>query len=358
MLFSETNKASLETFINILEPHIPDDLIGKEYIECFREIFRELPLVSHAVLERYFGEGQQRVDVNVCITGWMNEHATLYNWLEKKGHYHSAEEYSAFERIKQFCKLWSEDYFNLKLLIAKLWIVYDITDTSNKHIVPWHYVHFNVLPIFSENGSFTGELVFKILSLLNQGLHAPWQEKLRDIFTNLPPGFRISSVGVQESRSVQYLRLYITFTSFKELFVFLRTHHWQGNADELYAEIETFSENSNSFGLLADFGPGLQQRIGIEVWVNEKNDAVKKLIDKGWCTQAQGNAFSAWKGCIKIENKKEIWSWPDMILSSNNFPEHITIRKLHPYIKIIVEPGKPIMAKGYFTFDRFIMRDE
>lgn len=352
------NKLSLETFINILEPYIEDDLISKEYLLCIKRIFSELPLISHAVFERYFGEGQQRVDVNLCITGGMNEHIFIYNWLEKNKKYHSTEEHAAFERIKRFCKLWSEDYFDLKFLVAKLWIVYDIVDPSQKYIVPWHYIHFNVLPIFNENGSFIGELIFKILRLLNQGLHATWEEKLRDIFSRLPQSFRISSVGVQESRAIQFLRLYMTFTIMEDLFRFLRTHNWGGDLEQLRSEIATFSENSNAFGLLADFDPALQPRIGIEIWVNEKNNVLNKLIKKGWCTSLQGKAFSNWKGKIRTENKKEIWSWPDVIISNKKFPQNIIIRKLHPYIKIIIEPGKPVMAKGYFSFDRFITKDE
>lgn len=323
--------------MDILTPYMSETLVNKDYKKRIMEISSNLPMLSLGCLECYWGKGENRVDLNVCVSSRANEFRSLYQWISanrKSSRWHQG---STWEWIERFCIECCSPAFFLYPFINDLWLVFDLADPKTQTEIPWFYIRFNPGPL-TRDRIFKTEVVFSSLSYLNILTDKHLLKCLRSFFLNLPSFAEVSAIGLQHDWPGKGLRVYLLFHQYKDLIRFL-SQNWPGDVHDLYRQTFALAGDCHDIGLAVNLVPDLQPRIGIELWHNQErpNKGITKLshqlVDLGLCTVEQQQSFLGWESEIVL-------------------PDKVTIKKMSRYVKLVFETGLPMTAKGYLFFER------
>ncbi|RYC67723.1 hypothetical protein [Spirosoma sordidisoli] len=354
-------QADLADYIDVLTPWLSTDLISDDYLSRIRQIGRRLPALSFGCFECWLGQDQMRVDLNLAITGKVNEHQVVIDWLAATSDADDAGHQAVLDKIRSICGLWGDSRFILHPHIKVIWLVYDITDPLRRAPAPWLYIHFRRNRL-SDDALVRPELVLQTVTLLNDQYP---RERFRPFFESIAPAVQICSIGAPTSRDKQALRVYLMMQSFSDLLQLLIDHHWPGNLAEFSRVMSPYADRSDFFGLSIDIRPELQPRIGIECWFAEDQaqeklaDFTRQLVADKLCSTQKRDALLGWNGQFEVQSSPGLWSWYDPEADApRHDPKPTVIRRMAQYVKLTYQPGKPLLAKGYLYFDRSVRRPD
>ena len=353
-------EASLASYIDLLTPWIPANLVSESCLNRIRTISTDLPLISFGCFECWLADSEPRVDFNVGITGKLNEHKTIVQWFSGRPEPEHEQQQLALKKLQSICSAWSDSSFFLHAQIKVLWLVYDIPDPLNVTLVPWMYIHFRK-NLFMDDGMVRTEIVLQTLSFMDSRYSFEKREAFRSFFQNLSSAVQICSIGAPTNRNSNVLRVYVMMQTYDDLVRVLTDNQWLGDADELQKQIGHLVQYADFFGLSIDIDPIIQPKIGIECWFNEDQAQPKLmnftriLVDEDVCSPQKREALLSWNGCFNTTINPAVWSWPDNmqpVKPSEN--KQVVVRKMAQYVKLVYEPDKPLVAKGYLYFNRLL----
>ncbi len=346
-------KSKMEDFISLLQQHMPSGLLNNEYADCIRRIGAQLPLVSFGFFEFWLGECQPRVDLHVGIDRRLNENEAIVNYLD------SGNADGNLATLKKPIKKWSDLDQQLWLFTPYFGLIYDIPDPRQESITPWYYITYNPSGLFINDIPSQAEIILTILKKLDESLSSSLQTEWRKFFKNISPANRVNAVGFQANRQVDALRVALLFDKFNDICSFLEKYQWPGDVDDLQKQTDIV-DGCDTYGLTIDLNRSLSPRIGIECFYNRTIAAAKgykrltdKLVGIGKCTEAQQKAFLDWEGSLERRNDPNEWSWPDKYWKLPHLiPTTVSIKRAPRHIKVVYEPGRSIIAKGYLGYHK------
>ncbi len=355
-------KASLSSYIDLLEPWISPSLISSPYLSRIKKIGAELPVLSLGCFECWLGEDEPRVDFNIAMNGRLNEHRAFYERLIPSTESGKTGLYSGPNLHFSFFRSWQEKDFYLLPMVRLVWLVYDITDPWLPAPAPWLYVHFMQTPL-NKNSVVRAEIILQIHLLWGENVMPHESAYLRIFLTSIIPSVQILSLGKPTSRQGHGIRLYLKIKTFDEVTKFLISKQWPGNVKDLREQLYNLNTLANFFCLIIDLGSDftIQPKIGIEYWFEENlvqdklGNFSQRLMDRGLCDGLKREELLKWNGVFKVDTKTEFWSWSDLsIFGKNSKKISVLIRRMAHYIKIIYEPDKKLVAKAYLYYDRSV----
>ncbi|MCC6460034.1 MAG: hypothetical protein IT260_06170 [Saprospiraceae bacterium] len=356
-------KTSLDAYLDLLQPWLAPELVAAPYQERLRQIGRSLPVLSLGCLECRLAPNDPQVDLNLCINPRLNEHRTLRDWPVSAGAMQENGSHLAMrQKIQSFCQRWSAPDFFLQNLLGELWEVYDIVDPGQAP-VPWLYISF--LPTaLDQDPVLKAEIILQSLLLLDPALPPRTTQSFQDALCRIPASIRVSTVGIKNSDTGPFLRLYMEIATLPELLDILPVLGWPGNTAWLADQLADWVKPCTYLGITLDFDGHFQQRIGVECHFELERlaeslaDFTRRLCEQGACSWEKREALLAWDGRFEASTGAAFWSWPDRVLeAAQALPSRVGIKRMNRYVKLVLEPGHPLLAKGYMFFHRPVHRD-
>ncbi|GAB2576047.1 hypothetical protein [Spirosoma areae] len=351
---------NLTSYIDLLTPYIPTDLISETYLNRIRLIGRQLPALSFGCFECWLASSEPRVDFNIGITGRLNEPKTILHWLERLPEPGGEQHRAVLKKLRTICSAWSDSRSFLESQIRIVWLVYDIPDPIGTTPVPWLYTHFRE-NVFLSDAVVRPDILLHTLTLLDSHYSTEERESFRVFIQTISPAVQISAIGTPTGRGGKLLRLYLLTKTYADLLRVLTDQQWPGDVNELHQQMSHLVGHCDFYALLIDLNPGIQPKIGIECWFNETDTQTKLmnftnyLVEDGLCSAQKRAALLTWNGRFETETSPMLWSWPDHLLPATTRAfQRVVIRRMAHYVKFIYEPGKPLVAKGYLYFDRLL----
>lgn len=345
---------TLTTYLDLLRPWLAPELVPEPQWQRIRAIGRDLPVLSFGCFECWLAPESSRVDFNISATSKLNELTALRDWpLPEHGH-------RARAHIRDICNRWSAPGFPLRPLLDELWVVYDLPETTGPEPDPWVYISYRQTPLHKDP-ELRAEIAGQTLALMQGGYSPTLLEGFHRFFAATDPDAQLCAIGTQTSREHNFLRAYFALNDWETVRTFLAKHGWPGDPLELQEQLGPLTGYCSFFGLTLDLGPELQPKIGIECWFAEAQNQdhldqfTRYLCEQGWCTPAKRDALLAWNGRFEVETQPDFWSWPEHLQAGlGDTPQSASIRRMARYIKMVYEPGKAPVAKGYLYFDRLL----
>jgi hypothetical protein len=276
---------------------------------------------------------------------------TLPDWAE------TPDQTAGRRWVQSFCEQWSQKDFFLQPLLGELWQIYDLTDPDESPL-PWFYISY-IKTIWDQDPEMKAEIILKSLECLQTGFDAALLAQLRHMLYQFPPHVRVSSIGIKQGPQGPFARIYSEYTHFSALLDMLKVLRWPGNLSDLQMQMNEWADRSIAFGLSLDLHEGIQPKIGIECHFDDAQLTrqmgafTDALCVQGLCTRAQQEALLAWDGYCEIPSDTLQWSWADRYQTGAEvMPPEQRIKRMNRYIKMVYEPGKPLLAKAYLFFSR------
>ncbi|QJW90113.1 hypothetical protein HNV11_12365 [Spirosoma taeanense] len=350
---------TLASYIDLLTPWIPTELISPPYLHHIRRISQRLPALSFGCFECWLAAEEPRVDFNVAIAGKLNEHRTVADWVARLPQPDAEAQTSALRNLQTICSTWSSPGFFLSSHIRILWLVYDIVNPLSVVSVPWLYVHFRENQ-FMNDAVVRPEIILQTLALIANRPISAKTGAIRAFLESIPSRIQIRAVGLPSNRGDNLLRIYLVMQTYADLQRFITEHAWPGDVNALEQQMSPLIHHCDFFALLIDVNPAIQPKIGIECWFNDAQTQDKlisftnRLLEAGLCSSQKQAALLRWNGRFETKTSPLLWSSPDSIPHTTTEPQRVVIRKMAQYVKLVYEPGKPVVAKGYLYFDRLL----
>ncbi|MEL7357902.1 MAG: hypothetical protein AAFN40_15190 [Cyanobacteria bacterium J06560_6] len=201
-------------------------------------------------------------------------------------------------------------------------------------------------------------LIEKALVLFQRPLSPELAGKLKQCLNALPKGATLANIGVWLGRPHQAIRLTVKEIQFEQLPTYLEHVGWQDPTQAFSTYISTLSPFVDTLAIAIDIDPTVHPRLGLECFAtNQFHDQTRwkcfidHLVQTGLCTPAKRNALLAWSGFIQRSDCPELWpanlTYGDLLAETNAVS--VFWRRIN-HIKIVYEPGQPLLAKAYLAF--------
>ena len=263
------------------------------------------------------------------------------------------------EKIQRICAEWTDNTSELAGIITKLWMVYDLPDSSGLAKAPWIYLQLNHKKLKGDPHR-RGKLVCDVLSLMETDYSSDEIERYLTFFKNFPENCSLFGIGTQTSRSIHPIRLYTFIPDYETMISFLRSYHWEGDLQDLESKLSPFRKNKGIYGLCADIGDTIHSRIGIEYhFFGDNIETESKYLTDTLCelnlsSRAKADAYNSWIGQFHERMNINFWSWPKgPYLWGKKEIEDILIWR-RGYIKLVYDTGQPLEAKAYLGYYRML----
>jgi hypothetical protein len=347
---------TLDSYFEILDPHIKPSLISAEYVSAIRRVAGLFPTFVPNVFgfESRLNNNSSRTDFAINMTAKGSE---LLAWkLFDQSQPEVFRQDERWKRVSHFFQEWGKTNSSPFADANSVWLEFDMDRLSAAQLVP------SVVLFAYWLDSFNSKMVVQrplnwltgtILPILRGAALPDYLERnfLQCIELAMPSLY--FQVGSMLSRNIDVLRLCIFNITGDEITSFLS----RIGVEECLAEIEQaladFAGLVDSLCLHMDIGEVIYPRIGIELlydnlhpWKRQPNKETRwfqlfdKLVERGLCTPEKQEALLAWTGYVPITQSsggQELNSMSDGLL----------LRGLQ-HIKLVFSPNQPPEAKAYF----------
>lgn len=319
-----------------------------------------MPIASVGCFEINLAPHENRVDLNLCYDPRINEHKALKEWIGKREGFPTVAHENAYRRIEKFCASWCEKGYFLEPVLGELWTVYDLPSSIDVISPPWLYMSIRKNFLNSEL-LFQINVALKALSELYGDNYQSLIASARSILEKLPKQVRLSTVGIQDSREKNLLRIYIETKKFEDVIAALEAVAWQGDMQRLRAETEHLAPGCRFYGLAIDFDGQVRNDIGVEFHFQQdgaaqRSNLLNRLVADGLADRAKCEALNDWVGEFSIPTQSDFWSWPNDCLADHTIiPAQTRIRRWSLYVKLNHSSVRPSTYKTYIFFLRSVL---
>ena len=335
---------SMIDYLKVIAPDISGELVSPEtfcHIQALAQIF---PPCYLAAFECRLGADEPRVDFQVQLPSYLlNLPKPL---LQSK----------LWQDLEGFYRDWAQptSSFFLHRSVTAVSLEFDLpVGQSLSEPVPCI-----LLTLSREMVTDAQTLIQIALNLPNFPVSSKLESNLRLCYDALPEQARIASAGAMLSRQNQALKLGLKGISPQQLLDYLAKIGWKDTTNQLPPLLWTLSELVDEIGLDVEIGDRVYPRIGLECYFEKQSFSeprwevfLDRLVNQGLCTVAKKDALLAWPGFCQKAERLELWPpnliWGDIFIGSKAFS--IFSRTIYE-IKIVYNPGEPLLAKAYLVF--------
>lgn len=346
--------SSTADYLKVVMPHISPSLASAEALSKIQLWTQSLPPISSAFVECRLGKGQARVDFIVgfpCIN--LNLPA---NFLT----------HPAWEAFTDFSQDWTKSNSDLRRIIERVWLEFDII------------AQFSGVPIpcigFSFNSETVGDLrlmeiaIESFLRLRRCSDSLQIESKIQTCLDSLPSGARIAHIGSMLSRRANEVKLVVKGIPSEQLTDYLEQIGWKDTSKILPKLISKLSSCVESIALAFDIDYDVCRRIGLECFFEKQpfdgdlglqSFLDDYLVKEGLCTPEKRDALLNWPGFSQEADQPDLWpsnlNRLDNLFRAKAFS--VFCRTLN-HIKIVYQPEHPLSAKAYLFFEHlYLERD-
>jgi hypothetical protein len=248
-------------------------------------------------------------------------------------------QYGVWERIREFYSLWADTAETPYADAGSTWFEFDVSSGD-----PSPNMLFGYWPGRSRSRTPAWLIDTIIPLLLASPISPEFRRNFLHCFETLPAGTSDFQIGVMLSRGIAAVRLCVFDLPQGQVFPWLDRVGWNGPREELRQYMDALRPHADFLGLHLDVGEQVYPHIGIEpnftagCWSRQPHreqrwhGQFQQLIELGVMTPEKRQALLSWIG-----HKSIVSGGRDTLL----------LRGLS-HLKVVLRPGRPAIAKGYF----------
>ena len=340
---------------NILA-HISSEIATPTAISHLQKLANLSAPIPRAGFEIRLDKDNSQVDLQQGISLQNKEPQILVEHINKLALSHQEFNQPVWNRIREFCKIWSDSSSDLYSAISDIWLEFDIHESNPHLLTPCIFLGIN-------RDSFEPSTTFSIIKialelLYGQPIKDDLCSNLYRCFTACTSPTRISHVGVMLSRQIEALRINVSKIPIYEITTYLQEIGYPNATEEIEALVDEILDSFDNVRLCFDVGKKIYPTIGLECFFDKQSGLdsrwlpfLDNLVVKGLCTTEKRNGLIAWVGCTTPSNTTKPWASHLIAESLLQPSESLTIldRRLS-HIKLTYKPESTLQAKAYIGF--------
>jgi hypothetical protein len=341
-------RLSMEHYLRHVLPFMPAELLSPQALEPILGLARKLPPCASSGFELRLGDEAPVADFLVNILTDDGSRTTFAGRHPDIQPPASFRQSPVWQRVRDFCRLWSEPEEPLYSRVRDLWLEFDLEQFSADIPIPG--VFFG--PRW-ESAELLGT-VDRCVSLL-RGPELARPPALSRCLELMPGRRRLEQVGMMFSRYSEDLRLCLRDIPPREMSGYLSRAGWSGRPEEFDAIVEDLLPFVDDITLDIDVGDGVRPKIGLEC-ILDRNPSKERwgawlehLVDQKLCTPRKRDGLLAWMGVTTQRDQPE--SWPENLVQfSQRTPGMLsTFARRVNHLKLVHQPGQPLQVKAYLA---------
>ncbi len=333
------SKSNLLALFNLAKSHLSKELLNEKYAHKVEKLHAFLPQLNMVNYELRLTNDNSRVDANIMV--WKYEAPILLEWLSDK-------QESFYQELHKWVNDWIDPNKSFHTLIQNIWIMFDLESDDANIPEPWIVFSFSEFKLGKE---IYLRLIKDLASYFENDFNSDHWSILESIYSNLNPEQTVPAIGFQ-NRNINSIRLGVkAFHNLDEIISYLQKISWEGDFNfiqDKYAQI--ISKASYSM-LSMTFNNQLLPELGIECYLDEKNNLehsnilLNDLVNFQLCAKKKSLALSKWIG-----NEYSEQSFATVQTKIEN--EKLFIKRWLLEIKLLVNPDKVPSAKAYLLINQ------
>ncbi|ACK64384.1 hypothetical protein PCC8801_0284 [Rippkaea orientalis PCC 8801] len=339
---------SIADYLKVVTADMSLALVSANALSKIETLAKNLPPLAIAAFECRLQPDNSRVDFSVSLPFMTINPPTL--WLS----------HPVWQSIQKLSQEWVVSSYDLRGIIDRNWLEFDLTDSCGSILVPC--LAFSLNQTTFNDPQLWRKVTQFLFNIQNHSHPQPLQKKLNHCLKCLPENARISHIGAMLSRPTKPIRLVVTGIAPKEITNYLNQVGWTDNNQELSLLIETLATAVDSISLAFDVEEEIAPTIGLECYFNRSAFNEKEwksfldnyLIPYDLCTRQKRSALLEWIGISDRFTHPQLWphnlTFLDFLLGNRY---HVFFNRTINHIKLVYQPGEPLLAKAYLFFQYF-----
>ncbi len=336
--------------------HISSEIATPTAISDLQKLAKLSAPIPRAGFEIRLDKENSQVDLQQGISLQNKEPQILVEHINKLALSHQEFNQPVWNRIREFCKIWSDSSSDLYSAISDIWLEFDIHESNPDLLTPCIFLGIN-------RDSFEPSKTFSIIKtalelLYGQPIDDSLCSNLYRCFTACTTPTRISHVAAMLSRKIEALRINVSKIPIYAITTYLQEIGYSNATEEIEALVDEILESFDNVRLCFDVGKKIYPTLGLECFFNKQSGLdprwlpfLDNLVAKGLCTSEKRNGLIAWVGNTTPSNTTKPWAShliaESLLQPSENFS--ILDRRLS-HIKLTYKPQSSLQAKAYIGF--------
>ena len=321
-----------------------------------QQLAKLLSPIPRGLFEIRLDKGNYQVDLHQCISLKNKEPQILVEHINKLALSHQEFNQPVWNRIRDFCKIWSDSSSDLYSAISDIWLEFDIHESNPHLLTPCIFLGIN-------RDSFEPSTTFSIIKialelLYGQPINDDLCSNLYRCFTACTSPTRISHVGVMLSRQIEALRINVSKIPIYEISNYLQEIGYPNPTEEIEALVYELLDSFDNVRLCFDVGKKIYPTIGLECFFDKQSGLdqtwstfLDNLVAKGLCTSEKRNGLIAWVGYTTPSNTTKPWASHLIAESLLQPSENLSLlNRSISHIKLTYKPESALQAKAYIGF--------
>jgi hypothetical protein len=347
----ETTTSPLQ-YLNVIQPHIPQELISQQNYEEIKNIAGHFK----GNLSSFFGFEVNLMNYNpssdylFAISSRNNEREELLTLLQKKELPEKILEKKTWNNVKIFTEKWIEKDTKINKNILGLWFEFDASNTQRDIKIPGIFTH----TVSIKRDSDITWVVDDLLPLCNgRRSSIELKSKIQECVRKLPAKASIYQIGIMLQRKNKDIRLVIKRINHNEIIPYLESIGWNDDTGKIQNLIKNLEKYCSRIVLHISVGDKIDSKIGLECsfYPDEKglNEKWRKffefLVKNEYSKPDKIGSILNFQG---VEYDYGLYDQEDIVTKMKENPLNIKTIRFISHIKILYEPNSKIQSKAYF----------
>ena len=256
--------------------HISSEIATPTAISHLQKLAKLSAPIPRAGFEIRLDKDNSQVDLQQGIYLQNKEPQILVEHINKLALSHQEFNQPVWNRIREFCKIWSDSSSDLYSAISDIWLEFDIHESNPDLLTPCIFLGIN-------RDSFEPSTTFSIIKtalelLYGQPINDSLCSNLYRCFTACTTPTRISHVGVMLSRQIEALRINVSKIPIYEISNYLQEIAYPNPTEEIEALVDEILDTFDNVRLCFDVGKKIYPTLGLECFFDKQSGLESKMV--------------------------------------------------------------------------------
>ena len=337
---------TLADALDVVLPDLPPVLVPAESLGPLRDLASGLAPVTRCGFEVRLGASPE-VDFQQGVVARGGEREALAAHLSENG-----LDAGPCGSVAALLEGWSDPSSPLHGALEELWLEFDRPPVSSLSV----FAGLARESLAAPERAAAAEAALDLL--IGRPSWAPWRPAIERCIAACSGGAFVSHLGVMVGRASPFVRMNVKRLEPAALDAYLRGVGWAGDGDHAAALLRRLRARADAVTVCLDVDDRVQARIGFECHLTVQPPAepgwaalLDDLVAEGWCTQAKRDGLLGWPGLVVPGPGGPPWP-PQHVRDALLRPgdQFTSIERQLSHVKVTLEPGGEVGAKGYFGF--------
>lgn len=346
---------SLADSLDVLCPDLASELVPSAVASRLRQLARALLPIYRCAFECRLCANAYQVDLSQCILPANGELEAVAAWTARMASRAAGTDHSAWSRAHAFFARWSDSAFQLHTGVRETWLEFDVED--HVLVTPPPSLFFALQrEILPDRACMVVRDALDVLV----GTPGGMPSALRGCIEACVDGVLFNQIGVMLSRHTDALRVCAQARGTESVVPYLWQVGWPGPVAELEHLLAGWLHHADADVMIdLDVSDCVQSKVGLEFCFGAQPEdrprwtaLLDALVDRRLCTLAKRDAVLKWPGKVFPTSGSVLWPERLIVESLGRPPDQFSVfvrRLLH--VKVVYQPGQPLEAKVYLSFN-------